>query len=299
MKKVLLIYNPMAGNNRFKNHLDRIINIVQNQGSYLFPYRSNSVEELEKLFKTLDLKTLDRIWIAGGDGTIHQVINSLQPQQFDIPIGIFPVGTANDFAHCLGYPETIPEITKTLLGNNYIPCDVGVANDRYFLNIASLGSIVDISQKTDKKFKSSLGLLAYYIKGAEELSHLKPVPVSIKSQEISIEEEVFFVLILNGRSAGGFRKIAPLASLTDGLLDVYILKKCPIIELLPLLIKVSNGEHADSRYVEYFQTSEMIIDCTEKIGSDLDGEKGFSFPLKISVEHQKLKMIIGNMNLKG
>ena len=289
--KILLIYNPAAGKGTFKNHLDRILSTVQNKGFYLTPYRISSIEAMETMFQTIDLNSFNRIWIAGGDGTIHQVINSLLRYRCTLPIGIFPIGTANDFAYYFDFPNSINKMTKILLEDNYTYCDIGVANDRYFLNVASLGSLVDVSQKTHKRYKNSLGLLAYYLKGAEELTHLKPVKVSIRSKEINYEDEVFFILIMNGKSAGGFRKIALSASLEDGLLDVYIFRKCPIIEFIPLFIKVANGEHAESRYVNYFQTAELTIDCKEMIGTDMDGEKGFKLPLKVSVVPRKLKII--------
>ncbi|NLL51368.1 MAG: YegS/Rv2252/BmrU family lipid kinase [Peptococcaceae bacterium] len=291
--KILLIYNPAAGNGSFKNSLDWIIKTVQEKGSYLIPYRTSTVKALQKMFHSIDLNSIDRIWIAGGDGTIHEVINALYKVEGDIPVGIFPVGTANDFAYYFQFPAEINKMVNLLLQDKFTYCDIGIANNHYFLNVASMGSLVDVSQKTDKKFKNILGLLAYYLKGAEELTHLKPVQVSISCQEKNFEDEIFFMLIMNGKSAGGFRKIAPYASLTDGLLDVYIFKKSPIYELLPLFIKIANGEHTASRYVDYFQTAEMTIKCAETVGTDMDGEKGFDYPLKVSVKPRKLKLITG------
>jgi len=291
--KILLLYNPIAGNGTFVNHLDKIIKTVQDNGYYLIPYRLSTIEALQQMLLSFDLKSVDRIWIAGGDGTIHNVVNAVYPLNPDVPLGIFPVGTANDFAYYFEFPSEILKMTNILLSNNFTYCDIGVANNRYFLNVASMGSLVDVSQKTDKKFKNVLGLLAYYLKGAEELTHLKPVEIKINCQERNFHDEIYFMLIMNGKSAGGFRKIAPYASVTDGLLDVYIFKKCPLYELFPLLIKIANGEHTDSRYVDYFQTKEMTIDCAETIGTDMDGEKGFDYPLKVSVKQRKLKLITG------
>lgn len=289
--RILLIYNPAAGKGTFKNHLDRIINTVQNNGFYLTPYRLSTTEAMENMLQTINLNSFNRIWIAGGDGTIHQVINSLFRYECTLPVGIFPIGTANDFAYYFSLPNSISKMTNILLCDNYTYCDIGVANGRYFLNVASLGSLIDVSQKTDKRFKNSLGLLAYYIKGAEELTHLKPVKVSIQSKEANYEDEVFFILIMNSKSAGGFRKVAQFAMLNDGLLDVYIFRKCPMIEFIPLFIQFVNGEHAESRYVNYFQTAELAIDCKEMVGTDMDGELGFDLPLEVSVEPRKLKII--------
>lgn len=297
--RILLIYNPNSGNGTFISHFDSIMEAAQNRGFYLMPYRISSGEALEKMLLNVDIDSFNRIWIAGGDGTIHQVINLLLRMGCKAPVGIYPVGTANDFARYFNFPDTIEEMTEILLRDNYTYCDVGIANDYYFLNVASLGFLIDVSQKTDRKAISSLGVLAYYLKGAEELANLKSVKVNIRSKEVSSEEEIYFVLIMNGKSAGGFKKIAPLASLSDGLLDIYIFKKCPIIELVPLIVQIANGEHAESPHVDYFQTAEMLIDCNEPVGTDMDGEKGFDFPLRLSVAQRKLKVITRNNQEEG
>lgn len=297
--KILLIYNPSSGNGTFKDNIDNIIEAAQNKGFYLMLYRIGTKEALEKMLLTVDVHSFNRLWIAGGDGTIHQVINSLFRCKCEIPIGIFPVGTANDFAYYFNFPDTIDEMTEILLRDNYTYCDIGVANGHYFLNVASLGFLIDVSQKTDKKAKNTLGVLAYYLKGAEELTNLKPVKVSIRSKEVSRDDEVYFVLIMNGKSAGGFKKIAPLASISDGMLDVYIFKKCPVIELIPLIIKVTSGEHAESPYVDYFQTAELTVDCKEMVGTDMDGENGFDFPVRVSMSPRRLKLITRNNQEEG
>jgi len=297
--RILLIYNPASGNGNFIKNFDSIIQAVQGKGFYLVPYRISSKEALEKMLLAADINSFNRIWIAGGDGTIHQVINLLLSLDCEVPVGIYPVGTANDFARYFNFPDAIDEMTEILLRDNYTYCDIGAANGHYFLNVASLGSLIDVSQKTDKKVKNSFGVLAYYLKGAEELSGLKPVRVSVRSKEANRDDEVFFILIMNGRSAGGFKKIAPQASLSDGLLDVYIFRKCPIMELIPLIIQVTNGEHAESPYVDYFQTAELMIDCNETVGTDMDGEKGFDFPLRVSVASGRLKLITRNNQEEG
>ncbi|UWG95812.1 YegS/Rv2252/BmrU family lipid kinase [Dehalobacter sp. DCM] len=289
--KILLIYNPFAGNGSFKNHLDNILEKVQNKGFCLTLYRIDSPEALENMIATIDINSFRKIWIAGGDGTIHQVINLLIKHNSDVPIGVYPVGTANDFAYYFNFTDKIDEMTDILLQDNCTGCDIGVANGHYFLNVASLGFLIDVSQKTPVAIKRSFGVLAYYFKGVEELSKMRPVSVKIRSKEINSDEDVYFILIMNGKSAGGFKKIAPLASMNDGLLDVYVFKSCPALELLPLVIKVLNGEHADSPYVDYFQTAELTIDCDDFVGTDMDGERGFDFPLKVTVEPQKLKII--------
>ncbi len=287
--KVLLIYNPFSGNKTFKNNLDYIINKFQEKNYQIIPYRMD--DDLDEMISNINNNSYNRILVAGGDGTIHQTINSLIKNSIDIPLGIFPVGTANDFAQNLNLPKTIEEMTKIALSENYIVSDVGCVNNRYFINVASLGFIIDVSQKTDNKAKNNLGILAYYIKGLEELPNMKALNVSVKSETINFLGEIYFMLIMNGKSAGGFKKIAPFSSIDDGLLDVYIFKKCPLYELMSLLIKVFNGEHLNSSYVIYFQTDKLSVDCNDCMGTDLDGEEGPVFPLHIQNVPGKLRIL--------
>ena len=155
--RVLLIYNPTSGNRSFISHFDSIMEAAQNKGFYLMPYRLSSSEALENMLLDIDIDSFNRIWIAGGDGTIHQVINLLLRMECKVPVGIYPVGTANDFARYFNFPDTIEEITEILLRDNYTYCDLGIANGHYFLNVASLGFLIDVSQKTDRKAINSLG----------------------------------------------------------------------------------------------------------------------------------------------
>lgn len=288
--QVLLIYNPVSSNGVFKTYLDYVINQFQRKGMQIIPYRMCTVEKLDGMMSNLQPALFKKILIAGGDGTINQVVNAMQKYDIDIPISIFPVGTANDFAQYFNIPKTIEEMTNIALGDNYTYSDIGKVNDKYFVNVASLGFLIDISQKTDRKFKNNLGVMAYYLKGIEELPNLRPVYIEVKSEQLDFEGEVFFVLIMNGKSAGGFKKIAPFASMNDGRLDVFIFEKMPVIEIMPLMLRVVSGEHVDNLYVRYFQTDKLTINCDQPVGTDLDGEKGSEFPLDIKILQKRLRV---------
>jgi len=248
------------------------------------------MEALDSMMSEVDETAFKKILIAGGDGTINQVVNVMQKYNINLPLSIFPVGTANDFAQYFNIPKGIIEMTAIALGDNYTYTDIGQMNDQYFVNVASLGFLIDISQKTERKFKNNLGVLAYYLKGIEELPNLKPVYVEVESEEVSFEGDIYFILIMNGKSAGGFKKIAPFASMSDGMLDVFIFKKIPVIEIMPLMLKVVNGEHVDNVHVRYFQTNKLTIKCDQEVGTDLDGEKGSEFPLDIKVLPKRLRI---------
>lgn len=293
MIKVKLIYNPSSGNGNFKNHLDYIIDRFQQREMQIEPYRISKKESMDRMLIHLKdrEKEYNRILIAGGDGTLHQVFNGLLKYDIDLPVGIIPAGTANDYARYLNLPNTMEALIDILLEDHYILSDVGLMNGKYFINVASVGSLIDISQKTKPELKNNLGILAYYIHGISELVNLKSFFIKITSKQMSYEGEIYFMILMNGKSAGGFHKIAPKASICDGLLEVVVFKKCPVYEFASLLLSVLQGEHIHNEHVMYFKTDEISITCDEKVGTDLDGEAGASFPLKVQVIPNKLKIL--------
>ena len=115
----------------------------------------------------------DHILIAGGDGTIHNVVNAMKNRGINLPIAVIPVGTANDFAGILNMPMDLERCLEQILNSRIKNIDLGKVNDKYFINILSMGVFTDISQKIDKTLKKSFGKLAYYISGIKEISNIK------------------------------------------------------------------------------------------------------------------------------
>lgn len=287
---VLMLYNPRSGTGNIGDQLDFIIKKFQMAGQILVPYRMESREALDDFMSHLP-QVIEKIIVSGGDGTIHQVVNLMMRYEIDLPLAIFPTGTANDFSQYFGIPKNLEEMLDVAIRGQFKPCDVGKANDSYFINVASFGNLVDISQRVNDQAKNVLGVLAYYLKGLEEIPKLKAFDVEIIRGDKNNLHTVYFVLVMNGKSAGGFRKLAPISEIDDGLLDVVVFNKCPILEIMPLLLKVVSGEHPSSEYINYYQCDAFTMNCAEPVGTDLDGEQGPNFPLHISVLKGRLKVI--------
>jgi len=289
-KKVLLFYNPNAGNGLFKTNLDIIIERFQSKKLIIIPIRASRADVLNTILKTIDQKEYRQVIAAGGDGTINICINAMINNNINLPLAIFPAGTANDFAYCLDLPLEINKMIDVALGNNFTYSDVGKVNNKYFLNVAAMGMLVDISQRTDPDMKNTLGVVSYYIRGIAEVPNLKPIPIKIVSDEFSGEEKMYFMLVMNGRSAGGFKRITPTAEINDGLFDVIIFREMPIIDFLPLLIDVLQGNHEQNKNVLYFKTNKLYIESPNIVGTDIDGEKGEAFPLYFNLLPKRMKI---------
>lgn len=294
VKKVILFYNPNSGSGMFKNNLDHIIGRYQKEGYLVVPIRAAHGHAIFDYLAELDQETYRdeyrQIMAAGGDGTINVCVNAMIRNNIDLPLAILPAGTANDFAYYFNIPNEIDQMLDIALGSNYTYADVGKVNDRYFINVAAIGQVVDVSQKTDPTLKNTIGVLAYYLKGLSEVPNLKPIRVTLTTPEKTYREKMYFMVVMNGKSAGGFKKISPDSEINDGLLDVMLFRNMTLLELPGVFMKILQGSHSSSKKVLHFQTSQLTIEADGDLPTDIDGEHGEKFPLVFSVLHNRLKI---------
>lgn len=289
MDKVRLIYNPYSGENAILKELDVIMEMHQKKGYQVVPYRIERGKDVKEALDIVD-ESYKYILIAGGDGTVDTVVNAMMEKNIDLPIAILPVGTANDFGKFINMPRNVEGALEKILSSEPVPVDIGRINQKYFINVASTGLFTDISQKTDVNLKNTIGKLAYYLKGIEELPNFRKLKVKITSKELTYDGDMYLLLVFNGQTAGNL-KLATRADVRDGFLDVIVIKAVPVYEILPLFIKILKGEHLDSEKVVYFKTDDVLIESDEDIVTDIDGEKGPGFPLRIECIKGGIKVL--------
>ena len=283
MNKVKFIYNPYSGENTIVSDLDKVIMVHQKYDHVIVPHRicyenpiSNALFDVDKSYRY--------VLIAGGDGTVDSVVNEMKKRKIDLPVAILPVGTANDFAKYIGMPQDVEEACNQILKSDVKKLDIGKINDKYFLNVASTGLFTDISQKTDGNLKNTIGKLAYYVKGIEQLPNFRKLKIKVSSDKVSFDGDMYLMLVFNGQTAGNL-KLAYKAKVDDGLLDVIIIKAGIMKNILNIFIKMLRNEHLeDVEGIVYFKTNRLEIECFEDIVTDIDGERGPDFPLDIKCE---------------
>jgi len=300
-RKIILFYNPSSGNGLFKHYLDDIIGRCQDEGYMVVPIRAGSGRLIYDYLGGLDQSTYrseyNRIIVAGGDGTLNECVNAMIANDIDLPLAIMPAGTANDFAYYFNIPDDIIKELDIAMGSNYTYADVGKVNEQYFINVAAIGTVIDVSQKTDPTLKNTLGIMAYYIKGLQEVPNLKPVKVTLTTPDKTYHERMYFMVVMNGKSAGGFKNIAPESNINDGQLDVLLFRDMSFIELPSILMKIMQGNHPSSKKVLHFRADKLIVDPEEDMPTDIDGEHGASFPLEFSVLHNRMKIMTLEENM--
>lgn len=137
------------------------------------------------------------------------------------------------------------------------------------------GTLTELTYEVPSKLKTMIGQLAYYFKGMEKMVSLAPQELIIKAsgQEV-IHDEFMLFLIANTNSVGGFEKLAPGATIDDGLLDVIAVRKCNLAEMIRLVTLALRGEHLQDKKIVYFKTDYMEVTSPGYVQLNLDGELG-------------------------
>ena len=144
----------------------------------------------------------------------------------------------------------------------------------------------------EDSLKQTIGSLAYYIAGMNELTKLKTYPLHIETKEGGIYDlDAYLFLALNGRDAAGMKGVSKVAVMDDGKLDITIFKKSNLIDVTDTLLKFVTTSDFQEKCVEYIVTEGCTITCSEPMSTTVDGEKGPAAPLEIEMLHRKLKVM--------
>ncbi len=302
MKKAKLIYNPYSGHGTFKDSLDEVIEALQNNGEgyEVHIFRCSKIGDIEKCFEKMDKNYFDLIIASGGDGTVNMIVNGMIKHGINTDLAIIPSGTANDFATFLKIPKDPVKAAKVIAEQNKIPVDIAKMGEKYFINVMSIGTFAQVSQGVDKQLKHSVGKLAYYVKGLEQLPNFKPVKLRITNSKDVIEGKFYLSLFLNTSGAGGFDKLAPYADVSDGMFDFVGFSGDSVAQVAKPFFNVLRGEHIKlEENVLHFRDDYIkieAIDTKEKNKlvetTDLDGELGPTLPVEIRVLKRKLNLIV-------
>jgi lipid kinase YegS len=228
---------------------------------------------------------VDTVAIAGGDGTINEVVSGLMQvaEKPSVAVGVVPFGTANDFASGCGIPVGDPLAALELIASTAaVPIDVGCCNDRYFLNVASGGFGAEVTASTPPEMKRVFGGAAYSLMGLVTAMKMSPYHARLILPDGDVyRAELFVVAVGNGRQAGGGFQLAPNAILNDGLLDVMGIIDVEVTQLGTVFSELADLANPDNKYVHYAKLSAFRIEVDEPLQMNLDGEPirdtGFAF----------------------
>ena len=278
--KHIFIINPSAGKNDSRQRIYTMAEALREKhGLDVQCMLTASVGHAATLARGLAESGEDvRLYACGGDGTVNYVVNSMKSKGLDIPLGVIPAGTANDFAGALGMSHKPLEAARQIASGAIDRVDCGCVNGLYFVNIFSFGIFTTTSQRTPDERKHKIGKLAYIIEGVKEFRAMHAVPLQVVADGEAFDFNSLMVLVFNGETAGGFR-LARRSSIKDGLFDCLMLEKKNFLRSTLAMGRYLLG--GNPKIVRHLRARALDIVSTLNEPTDVDGQKGAEFPLHI------------------
>jgi diacylglycerol kinase (ATP) len=273
---LILAINPVSGRGRArkkaliaKEYFNLLgIRITLLEGQSLDDFR-------EKLIELLEHETISGVVAFGGDGFIHEIIQHIVPR--DIPLGVIPCGTGNDFARSIGvYKLSLTQQMDLIAQSDSRAIDLGRVEQTWFAAILSSGFDALVNERANV-MQWPKGRMRYNIAMIEKIIQLRAHSYRILLDGDHIDVEATLVTVANGPSYGGGMNVCPDAKLTDGLFDVMILGKVSRTELLKVFPKVYSGRHVGHPAVTFYRCRE--IEIVGSGSSYADGEPISPLPL--------------------
>lgn len=258
--KHIFIVNPISGKGKTLKAVDRIKKVCEEENLDYEIYFTEYPKDATKIARKYRF-TKNIIYSVGGDGTLNEVLNGIVGTKN--LLGVIPAGSGNDFY------KTLSKIDE-----EYPVIDIGKVNDRYFINIISIGIDAEVANNvslmkkrkvpTNQIYNASLIYTFFKYK-------YKDIELSIDEKEQK-KGKYTILTICNGQVYGGGYKIAPSAKLTDGYFDVYYVEKVNKPQLPSLINMLKQGIHEKHNKVHKSQATKIKFKCDKELVCNIDGE---------------------------
>jgi diacylglycerol kinase (ATP) len=273
---LLYIVNPISGRENKDSIRERIEKATKGAGLPYSVRPSVADGDYSFLHPLIKEKGVTDIVIAGGDGTVNAVVQSLK--NFKLPFGILPCGSGNGLAFSAGIPKDLTRALAIVFAGNSQLTDAFLINGRFACMLCGVGFDAQVAHNFANDPRR--GLMTYLRKTVSHFFSAKAYPFIIRTAEEEIQASAFFISIANSNQFGNHFTIAPKARLTDGLLDIVVVTEQNKINLLwhtfqqvrganPLLVNNIGGSRAG---VLYFQTKTLSIENPSKAPLHIDGD---------------------------
>lgn len=270
-----------------------MVSWVREKGHFVETYATFEVGEAAAIASGAARRGVDVVVAAGGDGTVNETVNGLDG--YDVPLGIIPLGTANDFARQVGIPADADHAMDVILQRKARRLDTAALNGRRFLNVSTGGVGAEATAETPADAKESLGPVAYAISGMRKFAEFKSQFARFAGDGFEYQGEFLLFAVGLTRSTGGGTLITPLASAVDGLLDLCIVEGMSRGDFARTVLRVRRGEHVGHPGVRYVQLKSVTIDAYDSIAVNVDGETSNASRLAYRVRSRDLWVHIAHL----
>ena len=283
----LLLINPNS--RRGKDSLPEARRLLEQAGIRFIElpadYAGTTSQAIEE-----HISLVDRIIVGGGDGSLNGAARGLLKS--GLPLGVLPLGTANDFARTIGLPLDLAHAVDVIAKGNTTEIDLGEANGHPFFNVASVGFSADLAMSLTEKFKKRWGKLGYGLVAARLLASSRLFIATLEHDGQTEELRTLQVAVGNGRFYGGGMTVHSDATATDGMLDFYSLEVDHWWRLLALLPSLRKGTHGDWNDVRSFSTKHLTIRTSKPRAVNLDGELKTNTPVTFHIREKAISVFV-------
>jgi len=267
-KPILLLINLYS-----KQGLLRFGEVVASFNDLGMQYIISQIKETEDFARCIRRyqDKVSAVVIGGGDGTLNVAVDALV--ETGLPLGILPLGTANDLVRTLNLPRTLPEACAVIAQGHRKPIDLGRVNGKYFFNVASCGLSIKITQELSGGMKRRWGVLAYAIAALRAIATTRRFTAVIQVDGgAEITRRSLQIAVGNGRYYGGGLTIAHDAEIDDERLDLYSLEMPHWWHLLFLLPALRTGRFSDRIGISRWEGKQIKLWTRQPKRINTDGE---------------------------
>ena len=264
-RSVALLVNPTSGGGRGAREGRAAADRLRALGLGVRLLEGKDAADAARVARDAVASGVDALVVAGGDGMVHLGVQCVAGT--DVPLGIIPTGTGNDFATALGLPaHDAAGAAQVIEGWQVRTVDAVLtqsdAGQRWFAGVLSSGFDSAVNERANR-MRWPKGRSRYNIAIVAELGVFEAVPFRLTIDGEVIEAEAMLAAVGNNTSYGGGMKVAPGALLDDGLLHVTVLRKVGTVEFLRVFPRVYKGTHVSHRAVDVYVGREVRLEAPE------------------------------------
>ena len=246
-------------------------------------------KELPQRVQNAVLSGASLVVVGGGDGTLSSVVKYFVGTQ--CVLGVLPLGTGNAFARDLSIASDVEAACDVIAKGQAAPIDLGIVNEQYFVNVATVGLTTLIAQELNNEAKKRWGKFVYLFAITRALMRVRPFQVTLETEEETRTFETLQVVIGNGRFHAGPFPLAPDATITDGKLTVYALNNASRWTLLRYALNLPGGHHVNLPDVNAIATTRGSVTTRPLERVTVDGEISLCTPLHFGIAPQALRVM--------
>lgn len=263
---IRFLVNPAAGGGKARGALEALSRAARRHGATL--HTTHDAEDLVESSRRAAAEGVERLLVAGGDGTFHHAVQGLAGSE--CALGPIPLGRGNDLAGTLG---VVAELEKAIEGAVTAPVrrmDLGRVESWFFNGYCGLGFDSEAARRAYEGSRLFRGPLAYPAAVVGTLASFRAPVATVEHDEGVFQGRVMFVTVCNCPRFGGGMRIAPEARVDDGLLDLVIVEQVSKLELLRVFPRVYKGTHLGHRAFRIVRTRSATIrvDSSQWLFSD-------------------------------